>query len=488
MSHEFGSNTIGAGVPKTEQKQETQYGPIDVFCMICFSPYSEEKTKQIIKRNNESSEENSVLRAGESEIDFYTPRVKHIYNTCGKKNGIVGESVNLYYDCSEIIKIDHSDANNYYIIVNTIANKIADIENKLSCILQKFQYSSMLTLHLGVYCFSNTEDIASSFLSCISQEFYPSFSEEGIKILYAKYFLQNRYPQLSEKFNREYLAYTYVDFFISYEEKSYYQQTSSLNEKVVLFLENTECAMDMWEPDIVINDESTGRWSWEPGVKTACGIIGTCATVAGVGAFVVLAAASAPAVIAGAGAVLVFSSLVSTTTHIVDWQASESEWMHYGDISMHQEAKEKFFTVCKDLVWNMICYGIDKRIEARKNSTLNDKTIEELEMEVKKRQNWLNTHRDYKNWDHIKRGIYFKHFQKCRDYIERLDIIEGCEANSKALSFFDVSFQLMGSLYDYLKKVDAAEANTIIKPGKTNTNKPSGIPTPHGGPNKLATK
>lgn len=165
MSHYEFSSSIDALVPKTEQKQETQYDPIDVYCIICFTPFSNQENTGLMADNYRGTKADGAMVQNQK---LYFPHTKYIDDNCGKHDGMIRINSPLFIYCPADLRNNDTDS-----FGNFVSMKLAEDGIKKIISYNCYYHYGAITLHLAVYCFSSTEKTANHFLN----ESYPRLCE-----------------------------------------------------------------------------------------------------------------------------------------------------------------------------------------------------------------------------------------------------------------------------------------------------------------------
>ena len=156
---------LGADTPSTMQNAKSQYDSVDVYCFICFTPFSNQENTGLIADNYRGTRADGSLVQNQK---LYFPHTKYVNENCGKHNGTIRINAPLFVYCP-------TDLSNYDAVSfsNLLSIKLAeDSIKKVISYNSYYQYTG-ITLHLAIYYFTSTEEIANQFLN----ESYPSLCE-----------------------------------------------------------------------------------------------------------------------------------------------------------------------------------------------------------------------------------------------------------------------------------------------------------------------
>ena len=163
---DVGHAQLGADTPSIMQNAEIQFDPIDVYCFICFTPFSNEEVYGRIADNYRLSESGYNCMgdryhwAQEQQLFFY--ETQYVHDNCGKHNGKLIICDPLTINCPTD-PINNSDV---------IRERIEQAKKHIINIVTNSWYFSApgFTLHLAIYGYTDTLDIAYCFLNSCSYE------------------------------------------------------------------------------------------------------------------------------------------------------------------------------------------------------------------------------------------------------------------------------------------------------------------------------
>lgn len=158
-------NDINAKDLKEEVRQEIQEDILDIFCTIVFTPYINENNnleESLFDINSYSTTE--AISSNHNLLkyigDIHCQRV--IYQNITRKKGEQIESpAPIIVNCSDIVF-------SYQLDTEKVKEKINLAKQQIQCIIFKY-YSFDINLHISVYCFTLTEDIALCFSNLINK-------------------------------------------------------------------------------------------------------------------------------------------------------------------------------------------------------------------------------------------------------------------------------------------------------------------------------
>lgn len=159
-------NDINAKDLKEEVRQEIQEDILDIFCTIVFTPYINENNnleESLFDINSYSTTEaiSSNLNFLKYIGDIHCQRV--IYQNITRKKGEQIESpAPIIVNCSDIVF-------SYQLDTEKVKEKINLAKQQIQSIIFKY-YSFDINLHISVYCFTLTEDIALCFSNLINKD------------------------------------------------------------------------------------------------------------------------------------------------------------------------------------------------------------------------------------------------------------------------------------------------------------------------------
>lgn len=159
-------NDINAKDLKEEVRQEIQEDVLDIFCTIVFTPYINENNnleESLFDINSYSTTEaiSSNLNFLKYIGDIHCQRV--IYqNITSKKGEQIESPAPIIVNCSDIVF-------SYQLDTEKVKEKINLAKQQIQSIIFKY-YSFDINLHISVYCFTLTEDIALCFSNLINKD------------------------------------------------------------------------------------------------------------------------------------------------------------------------------------------------------------------------------------------------------------------------------------------------------------------------------
>lgn len=161
-------NDTNAAIVKKEVRQEKQEDILDVYCTIVFTPYinggaivpvdsSSNHKKSVSSVNSSDSTEEFIKFVGE----IHCQRILYS-NVLSKKGHQIESPAPIFIDCSDI-------AFSFYLDSEKVKLKIREAERQVQKILHKHHNFNVI-LHIAVYCFTLTEDIALCFSYLINNK------------------------------------------------------------------------------------------------------------------------------------------------------------------------------------------------------------------------------------------------------------------------------------------------------------------------------
>lgn len=383
---------------QVEQPKETLEDYIDIYCLICFSPYQkQEEETQVSIADNYRFDYNT------SQDDFFgnffSPRVTYVSDLCGTTRGKVVESHKILIDCSRTTF-------QFQLKCEDVCELIKRVECQLRKILEKYWFKAKyVTLHIATYSFTLTEDIANCFLYSIypSPQYYP---EDNTLF---SYFVDDHYCQLLKTYHDAGVNIE-IEYVLVYDTEPFLETSQPLEGSVTenycpfpsdsnkttnvpslstapsdtpkepSWPTNSNGAFEItitkneYNPDLILNNEPNGNWSWKPwsdalhtiskGSGEAFGTFGLIGLgVAAVAGVAILVGGSAIWATVGIGAFVYASAMgtASLASSVVDGYTYLADYVIDNDEKARQKATRIF---SHELFWTAATFGAGKGVKS----------------------------------------------------------------------------------------------------------------------------
>lgn len=214
---------IDAKKIQVNEPKEVLQTYLEVYCMLVFTPYVNRHGDNSWKSFSANSSSSPVERGIDEQCSMgilHFPRLAYEDNLCGFNRGEIVESQKIIIDCSVSNNSETLDC-------QEVKRIVVDTENQLKRLLEKYRNKAeYVTLHLGVYSFTLTEDIANSFLYSLQPDasFYPEDTSISV------YFTLDHFSPLLVSF-KDLGLQVIIDYYIVYDNEPFLCSSSQIEDE-----------------------------------------------------------------------------------------------------------------------------------------------------------------------------------------------------------------------------------------------------------------